>query len=272
MMVLYTAAVRHAIEHPPINGNVQQAMRAFVEDTEMAMCRSSTPSEPAIAEVNFVHAEEVPRTEGTDFHDDLDWLRLDTGALALRDQWGADVVMLVKDSVPAGYPNCGLSNEPEPHSTPPTPPGPDFAPRAFGVILYDCPFSRYNFEHELGHVLGANHNPENNTNPDPLEPWAFGHWKAHPPGKGQDGHRTIMSIAFTDQDGLCVDRVQILNYSNADIFYPYPDDLDPEDPGGGFCTGVAGERENARTIADYSSFAVDYRPHVDRIFTNGFER
>ncbi|HET6545211.1 MAG TPA: hypothetical protein VFG55_00520 [Rhodanobacteraceae bacterium] len=55
------------------------------------------------------------------------------------------------------------------------------------------------------------------------------------------------------------------------FLYVAPDDLDPGDPGGGFCTGVAGERENARTIADYSSFAVDYRPQVDRILTNGFE-
>jgi hypothetical protein len=49
---------------------------------------------------------------------------------------------------------------------------------------------------------------------------AFGHCRAPPPAPESEGHRTVMTYAFTDSPGRWIDRVQIRDYSNAQIFHP----------------------------------------------------
>lgn len=44
----------------------------------MAMDRSTSPGDAVIAELNLVHAQEVAHAETGDFHDDLNYLGLDS--------------------------------------------------------------------------------------------------------------------------------------------------------------------------------------------------
>ncbi len=249
VLVLYTSTVRQALQNAGIN--VQQYMQDTIDATQMAMDRSTTPGQPVIAQVHLAHAQEVARADSGFFDPDLFYLRTDPEPVGLRNYWAADLVMLVRET--NADPNqCGLAYTPGYQQTPL--PGPGFAPYAVGVTKRTCSFSSYGFEHEFGHLFGANHNPENNTNTTPLEPWAFAHW-ANPPGK-DEGHRTIVAYYIGACNGQCP---QILNYSNAAVTVDW------------FHTGIANQRENARVIAEFDHTTAQYRASLGRIFADGFE-
>jgi hypothetical protein len=167
--------------------------------------------------------------------------------------------MLVRESQSQGL--CGVAYTPGFGGAPlPS----EFADYAVGVAVRQCSYAPFNFQHELGHILGANHNPENNLNPieTRLEPWALAHW-ANPANIKKDGHRTIVSYAVNAPPVVCRGAcIQVLNYSNAEV--DYVDDVV-------FQTGIANQRENARVIAEVAPIAGQWRSNVDRIFANGFE-
>lgn len=253
-MILYTANVRQALQANNIN--VQQYMQDTLDATQMAMDRSTTLGQPVIAEVNLVHAEEVSRSEsGFSYGQDLQYLANDPTPVGLRNAWAADIVMYIRETSP--QPSlCGLANSPQYLGSPP--PGPGFAPFAVGVTKRECTFSGYPFQHEFGHIFGANHEPEANTNTTPLQPWAFAHWaNAQNP---EDSARTIVS---TKNQNCHLDCPQVLNYSNAAVTLTKP---------WTFHTGLANQRENARVIAQYAPITAQYRMGLsDIIFANGFE-
>ncbi|MGA9421141.1 MAG: M12 family metallo-peptidase [Rhodanobacteraceae bacterium] len=255
VLVLYTSAVRQAVE--AMGMNVQQVMRDEVDTTQMAMDRSTSPGDPVIADVHFVHAAEVSRVDSGEFSLDLEYLRTDPEPVALRNYWAADLVMYVRETTPDPS-FCGLAYEPSVGTTPP--PGSGFAPYAVGVTKRVCSFSPYGFEHEFAHIFGANHNPESEGNPTPLEPWAYAHWAN--PLNPDDGHRTIVAYIISACHGQCT---QVLNYSNADIYVGAPGDPDR------FHTGIADHRENARVIAEFAHTTAQYRASIGRIFADGFE-
>jgi hypothetical protein len=252
VLVLYTSAVRQAVE--AADGNVQQVMHDEVDTTQLAMDNSSSLDTP-MPDLHFAHAVEVSRDETHEFTDDLDYLRLDQEPVGLRNIWAADIVMLVRETSLHSY-VCGQANEP--HNVGSPDPGPDFAPLALGVTVRNCSFAPYGFEHELGHIFGANHNPENTPSPTPIEPWAYAHWKNHGP---DDSARTIVSDIVHDPPGPdCHGSCpQVLNYSNADVIVSW------------FRTGVTDQQENARVIAEFAHVTAQYRAGIDRIFADGFE-
>ncbi len=253
VMILYTANVRQALQADSIN--VQQYMQDTVDATQLAMDRSTTPGQPVIAELNLVHAQEISRAEAGYFYsDDMTYLINDPFPIALRNAWAADIVMYIRETSP--QPNlCGLASSPQYLGSPP--PGPAFAPFAMGVTKRECSFSGYPFQHEFGHIFGANHEPQVNTNTTPLQPWAFAHWaNANNP---EDSARTLVSTKHQDCHFECP---QVLNYSNAAITLTKP---------WTFHTGLANQRENARIIGQYAPATAQYRVGLDIIFANGFE-
>ncbi len=61
------------------------------------------------------------------------------------------------------------------------------APTAFAIIYYDCATGYYSFAHELGHLMGARHDEQD----DPLDqPYAYGHGFRH---DASPSWRTIMA-------------------------------------------------------------------------------
>lgn len=94
---------------------------------------------------------------------DLDRLKSSTDsymteAHTLRDQHGADVVMLM---VPDSGSSCGKAGAIG-----------AVASSAFAVTAQDCATGYYSFGHELGHLQSARHNPETDGT---TTPFAYGH-------------------------------------------------------------------------------------------------
>lgn len=252
VLILYTANVRQALQAAGID--VQTYMQDTLATTQLAMDRSTTPGHAVIAELNLVHAQEVARADNSTigFNADLFYLSTDDIAVALRNTYAADLVMLIRETAPDPS-QCGLANVPNLV----IPPGPGFAPSAVGVTKRACSFAAYPFQHEFGHLFGANHNPENNSNPSMLHPWAQAHWANAP--NPEDSARTLLSYQIGTCHGTCP---QVLNYSNAAITVV---------KSWNFRTGIAGQRENALIIEEFASVTAQYRSSLDRIFANGFD-
>jgi len=265
VMILYTPLVTQGLQAEGIN--VQQFMQDTLDETQLAMDRSTSPGEPVIASLNLVHAQEVNRPENHDFLEDLIYLT-DPGIPAnLRIVHAADLVMLIRETTPDPD-QCGLANTAGLGNTPA--PGPDFAPIAVGVTRRRCCplnppapcYSTLPFQHEFGHLFGANHNPENAPPPTvpKVRPYAFAHWKNNTSG-GEESARTIVAYQLSECDGDCP---QVLNYSNAEVTLTKP---------WAFHTGLANERENARVIEEFAPVTAQYCKSLssDVIFANGFE-
>lgn len=259
VLILYTPAVTQAVG----SANVQMAMQHLVDQTQQAMENSaSAQTGYPLTDVYLVHAQEVPRGETDTMSNDLLYLRGLLGTslpVDIRNYWGADIVMLVRESKSQG--NCGLAYTPG-FGGAPQPAG--FADFAVGVTVRDCDLGDFSFQHEFGHILGGNHNPENNNNPTPLAAWAQAHWE-NPTASKKGGHRSLLSYKFNaappnpECDGECP---TVLHYANAqvDIFVD----------GVLFHTGDINE-ENARVIAVVAPYAWHWRSSLDRIFADGFD-
>jgi len=77
-----------------------------------------------------------------------------------RDKAGADLAALIVDQ--ADY--CGLADAIMADAS-----------TAFAVIYHDCATGYYSFAHELGHLMGARHDEQN----DPSVPFSYGHGYRH---------------------------------------------------------------------------------------------
>ena len=159
----------------------------------------------------------------------LSQLRFDGEALRLRRQYGADLVHLFTGESPwvlGGA--CGQhyllarGNTPE-----------DFSEYAYGWTSAACGDEGPIFAHEIGHGLGAHHDPANGGSPrSAYRPYAFGHGNHdHIPNVG-----TIMS--YTGQGEPYLSSVRIR----------------PQ----GRVIGVADERENERALRESIHIGVRY--------------
>lgn len=122
---------------------------------------------------------------------------------SLRDQYGADIVMLMVNSTDA----CGRASEIGANSA-----------EAFAVTVNSCSIGNYTFAHEVGHLAGARHDNDPNSNP-----YAYGHGFRYNPGYW----RTVMAV-YDSQ----VNRIPY--WSNPDKTY------------GGVAMGTSSWRDNAR--------------------------
>ncbi len=111
---------------------------------------------------------------------------------ALRDQYNADVVtLLISDAFEiingTRIELCGVAFTPlvYPPANPLDPgidPGAPYEPFAYSVVELDCAIGFKDFTHELGHLLGLNHDPRNSDTtrqsaqaPDPACPGSYAH-------------------------------------------------------------------------------------------------
>jgi parallel beta-helix repeat protein len=182
VMVVYTEQA--ALE----TGNIHATIQLAIDETNLSFEKSQIQTK-----LNLIHTQQVNYIE-KDILTDLKGLTSQNDGVMddvhlLRDQYCADIVVLIR----AKDCYCGVSyiNADSEH--------------AFCVVSQDCATGYYSFGHEIGHLFGARHNPEE----DPFVfPYPYGHGYLH-----SGGWRTIM--AYNDSqicpNGFCK---RILNWSN----------------------------------------------------------
>ncbi len=107
-------------------------------------------------------------------------LATNTAVRQRRDELNADIVAMLVDQ--PQY--CGMADAIM-----------ATADTAFAAVYFDCAVGYYSFAHELGHLMGARHDPAN----DPTAtPFSFGHGYQHM--SGSNWWRTIMAYACPGQN------------------------------------------------------------------------
>lgn len=139
---------------------------------------------------------------------------------ALRDQVGADIVVLVEENtmlgsfITAGYSNISVQG------------GVAIPEFAYSIVQRsNITIGGYAFPHELGHVFGCRHDQSiESPNSVGAYPYSYGwHWTAN-------------STLYCDIMGQVSGSTAVLQFSNPNLFYK------------GVATGVADQADNARTI------------------------
>ena len=221
LLVLYTAASASRYSQATIESMIQSA----VQSGNQAYLNSQIN-----VTLNVVGVQQTALTEQSTMDTTLDALQVDSGVAKLRDQLGADIVILVSES--STY--CGLANVMTQQST-------SFAPYAFGVVYSSC-LSNQSLVHEIGHIQGSKHDRSNSSFAG-VYPYSYGYRVCNTDGTG---FRTVMSYD-------CGGVPRVLYFSNPNIYY------------NGYATGIAYETspstsaDNARSINNTASTVAAFK-------------
>lgn len=220
VMVVYTTKARNGAGG---TANINAIIQNAVDVTNDAYANSLVPQR-----INLVHTVEVGYGEGSTLGDDLTWVRTDANVAALRNTHGADLVALITDTG-KGY--CGIAYVMRTVDV-------SFEQYGFSVTARGCAGGgSLTFPHELGHNMGLEHDPANGASPaNASYPYAFGHYVS-----GQ--FRTIMSYS-SECTSFCP---RIAYFSNPSVSV------------GGFATGIADQRDNARALRNTDSVVAAFR-------------
>lgn len=204
--------------------NIKANINTRIYESNQALKRSK-----ANVRLNVLEIRSAPYTQSTSSQQiDLSALQGGTSGLGIattrRDQLGADLVTLV---VPTATDSCGLAWI--------AGSGADYG---FSVTAASC-MSNFTLTHEIGHNLGANHNPEATSS---NLPYAYSHGKIVP-GKV----RSVMSYPCP------VACPRVLQFSNPDVnflselFIP---------------SGDTTQRDNARSIDNFAFRVSNYKARL----------
>ena len=186
------------------------------------------------------------------------WLRTSNAIAALRNANNADlVVMYVGDQADASgiayvqRPNCGV--DPFLENTPGCSIGSGYNSFAFSVVSTPVATSFQVFAHEVGHLLGMEHNVANGSEA-PSFAWSYGWYVS-------GVNETVMSVAGVF--GACTSCPRALQFSNPSI--PFFNT--------GVPSGSSATAWNARTGAALAPAMSEFRaPRLTQlIFRGGFE-
>jgi hypothetical protein len=173
---------------------------------------------------NLVATAEVAYNDSGNTQTDLAWLTSSSQVANLRDRYGADLVSMVVGSASNACGTGYVMGQPNI----------SFASYAFQVTAKDCAVGNLSFAHEHGHNLGMQHDPANAAGA--YYAWSYGH--------AVDGvFRTVMSYSAACPSGCA----RVPYFSNPNVMYA------------GYPTGIANQRDNARTANLNASTVAAFR-------------
>jgi len=176
--------------------------------------------------LRLVHTEEVPYVESGGYSAHLNWLASDATVAKTRETYRADMVdLLVTDPAFCGQAYLMSSVDPS------------FASSAFSVVTLSCAVGNLSFAHELGHNMAAHHDPANGGSA--AFPFAYGHFV-------NGSFRTVMSYSTECTSGC----TRVSRFSNPNVIYL------------GQPTGIAGARDNHRTLNATDATVADFRQEI----------
>lgn len=210
VMVLYTDGVLEFAgdDEEAVHGKIAQA----ISDANRSY-RSSQVNQ----QLRLAHFEHTTYQETDDLHQALSALKDSSniealsGVIETRSDYNADIVVMLTKPVPRNG-MCG-------HASQMTENSPSFCDKAFAVVPVNCATSKHSFAHELGHVMGANHNIMFDSDGTPIKivnTFEHSHGFVSPTNRW----RTIMSYPTAS----CVlPRCKRIPYwSNPSVSYPPP--------------------------------------------------
>lgn len=202
-------------------------------------------------EYRLRHVGLINAPDPGDSHILLDDLRQSSTVGKMRQIYGIDTVMLVVKS---------FTNPPSGSAYAQRQPGPGFAPYSLGVVLHYWSEIGYTFQHEGGHILGMEHDPDDAPPPDQVSfPWSYGH-KDQPMGFDGPGFRTVMAY-----DGNCGNPcIRVPFYSQ--VYFKVL-----TEPFFGAPMGIPDHAENTRTGYVIAPGNSQFYPETDAIFVDGFD-
>ena len=212
VLVAYTPRARSAA------GSIDALIRLFFDDTNRYFSNSRIRTR-----LRLVHSYRTEYTQTSQLLTDFDhWKAPDDGVMdevhTLRDRYGADLVALLV----ARYSDfCGRGDLYYGRES-----------GAFSVTAQNC--DSRTFAHELGHNLGAHHDPDTDTN----DGFPYGHGLCNSRGNW----RTVMSYNFGQR---C--RPPAPHFSNPDVSYR------------GTRTGDEQIRNNARVVNETAQHVARFR-------------
>lgn len=191
-----------------------------IDATNTAYANSKISTRLNLAQVDIFN---IPESE--QYSSILTTIRNNPSIATMRENAKADLVSLIVSS-PSSSALCGIAFLTAPSSS------------AFSVVNFGCAIGNLTFAHELGHNMGCQHNPENGSSPSVGGfPFSFGHFEAN-------SFRTVLATASpNDPCGNCP-RVAFFSNPNVSIQ--------------GAPTGVANQRDNARTINGRASIIANF--------------
>lgn len=217
VIVAYTDAAQAA------SGNAAALAQAAVDLTNESLANSAINPR-----LRLVHAYRTGLDESGDIWVDRDrFADPDDGFAdevhALRQAYGADLAVLLTGNQP-GY--CGVV-----YGLPAS------ASTAFAVVAENCAVDKHTFAHEVGHLFGAAHNPENDGG---SAPFAYGHGYYYMPARW----RTVMSY---QRCGWYTPCYQVPFFSNPHVNY------------GGVPMGTTSTHDNARVLNQRACTVAGFR-------------
>lgn len=212
--------------------NVEAQAQAAVDLANLTFANSDMSARFELAAVRA-----FPRDELDVF--DLEWLRADPVAVAMREEVGADLASLW---VERSLSNCGAGFIMDRLDA-------GFAADAVQITLRMCAIGNLVYVHEHGHNMGMQHDPLYGVPPaQALFPWAFGHYVDH-------GFTTVMSYPYA----CAGDCFRAPHFSNPAVNYL------------GVPTGLADSRDNHRVGNVTAPIVAGFRPRRGPIFADGFD-
>jgi len=215
--------------------NIELTADLAIDQFNTALINSSASSSSWII---LVGTEEYNIVEDPNINEDLDDFAADPNVQALRDQFNADLMILLTDG---DYANNGIGGLAQ-----------DIGPNdAAAYAIADLPFatSTYTLSHEAGHLFGAMHQVCadyfvggcDNGNPVHAHGYSFAY------GLFNQNKRRTMMHQFRDN------YTRVLNFSNPDVTI------------GGKNTGTTAGHDNARLLDDNSPIVAQFQPSNDNL-------
>jgi hypothetical protein len=217
-----TPVIRVLVNYTPAAKRTTSDINALI-DLAIAETNQGYVNAGVNARVELAHAAQVNYTEsGSNSTDRSRYSDVDDRVMdeihGQRNTYAADVGVLLTD----GNSACGNGTI---YAS---------ATSAFAAVTTDCATGNYSFGHELGHLFGARHNPEEDNS---TTPYAYGHGYLSP----NRNWRTIMAYD-------CPNGCKRLNYWS-----------NPAKTRDGVAMGTTAKNNNARVLNERAAVLASFR-------------